>query len=145
MKCEYKTEDYCLLRLPLKYSSAFDKFRCWVNPICIATGRYGGLDLNRRTCPLCKKGTEDEEYIILQCLQYDDIGKQFLTSDSGYGIHNSLLPMILKKQKVGQMLLSSYIGSRLVSILGYCILFPTSMNIQLYFWTKMLLFFVLNI
>ena len=26
MKCEYKTEDYCLLRLPLKHRSAFAKY-----------------------------------------------------------------------------------------------------------------------
>ena len=76
MKREYKTETYCLLRLPLKHRSAFAKFRCGVAPIRIETGRYEGLDVNSRTCPLCKNGIEDEKHVILQCPQYNDIRQQ---------------------------------------------------------------------
>ena len=39
------------------------------------------------------------------------------TSDGGNGNHSVLLPMILTKIKVDQMLPSSYISSLLVSIL----------------------------
>ena len=42
MKREYKTEDYWLLRLPLKQRFAFAKFRCGVAPIRIETWRYEG-------------------------------------------------------------------------------------------------------
>ena len=67
---------------------------------------------------------------------------QHLTVVMGSSIHCCLC---FEKQKVGQMLLSSFISSRLVSSLEYCTLFHISMNIQLYFRTKMCFFFVLNI
>ena len=60
----------------LKHRSAFAKFRCGVAPIRIETGRYEGLDVNSRTCPLCKNGIEDEKHVILQCPQYNDIRQQ---------------------------------------------------------------------
>ena len=31
------------------------------------------LDLNSRTCPICRNGVEDEKHEILQCSLYDDI------------------------------------------------------------------------
>ena len=43
IKRTYKTEQYCLPRLPPKHRSAFAKFRCWLAPIRIETGRYEGL------------------------------------------------------------------------------------------------------
>ena len=43
MKREYKTENYCLSRLPLRQRSAFAKFRCGVAPTRIETGRYEGF------------------------------------------------------------------------------------------------------
>ena len=43
------------------------------------------------------------------------------TSDGGNGNHSVSLPIILIKIKVDQMLLSSYISSLLVCILGFCI------------------------
>ena len=45
IKRTYKTEPYCLTRLPPKHRSAFAKFRCGVAPIRIETGRYEGLEL----------------------------------------------------------------------------------------------------
>ena len=74
-KREYKTENYCLSRPPLKHRSAFAKFCCGLAPIRIETGRYEGLDVGRRTCPICKNGIEDEKRVILQCSLYDDIRK----------------------------------------------------------------------
>ena len=75
MKREYKTQNYCLSCLPLKHRSAFAKFRCEVDPIRIETGRNEGLDVDSRTCPICKNGIEDEKRVILQCSLYDDIRK----------------------------------------------------------------------
>ena len=79
MKREYKTKDYCSLRLPLKHRSAFAKFRCGVARIRIETGRYEGLDLNSRTCPLCRNAIEDEKHVILHCPQYNDIRQQLFS------------------------------------------------------------------
>ena len=55
------------------------------------------------------------------------------TSDGGNGNHSVSLPIILIEIKVDQMLPSSYISSLLVPILWYCISFPISMNVRLYF------------
>ena len=41
-KREYKTENYCLSRPPLKHRSAFAIFCCGVAPIRTETGRYEG-------------------------------------------------------------------------------------------------------
>ena len=60
----------------LKHGSAFSKFRCGEAPIRIETGRYEGLDISSRTCPLCKDGIGDGKYVILKCPQYDDIRQQ---------------------------------------------------------------------
>ena len=49
------------------------------------------------------------------------------------GKHSVSLPIILIKNKVNQMLPSSYIHSLLVSILWYCIWFPISMYELRYF------------
>ena len=76
MKREFKTEDYCVLRLPLQHRSSFAKFCCGVAPIRIETGRYEGLELSSRTCPVCENGIEDESHVILKCPQYDDIRQQ---------------------------------------------------------------------
>ena len=79
MKRECKTEDYCLLRLPLKHRSAFAKFCCGVAPICIETGRYEDLDLYSRICPLCINAIEDEKHVILHYPQYNDIRQQLFS------------------------------------------------------------------
>ena len=63
------------------------------------------------------------------------------TSDGGNGNHSVSLLIILIKVKVDQMLPSSYISSLLVSILCFCICFPISINVLLYFWAKMVTFY----
>ena len=100
MKLEFKTKDYCLLRLPLKHRSAFAKFRFGVAPIRIKTGRYEGLDLSSRTCPVCKNGIENEKHVILKCPQYDDIRQQFFNrapTDDGK------VSSILEGQRLGPL------------------------------------------
>ena len=67
------------------------------------------------------------------------------TSDGGNGNHSVSLPIILLKNKVNQMLPSSYIGSLLVSILWFCIWFPISMTVWLYFGAKMVTFCIIHI
>ena len=67
------------------------------------------------------------------------------TSDGGNGNHSVSLPIILIEIKVDQMLPSSYISSLLVSILWFCISFPISMNVRLYFGAKMVSFCIIHI
>ena len=67
------------------------------------------------------------------------------TSDCGNGNHSVSLPIILINIKVDQMISSSYINSLLVSILWFCIWFPISMNVQLYFVAKMATFCIIHI
>ena len=67
------------------------------------------------------------------------------TSDGGNGNHSVSLPIILIKIKVDQMLPSSYISSLLVSILWFCIWFPISINVRLYFGAKMITFCIIHI
>ena len=67
------------------------------------------------------------------------------TSDGGIGNHSVSLPIILIKIKVDQMLPSSYISSLLVSILWFCIWFPISINVLLYFGAKMVTFCIIHI
>ena len=98
-----------------------------------------------------------EHYIVHACLYgYFDIDStldvihswksdQERTSDGGNGNHSVSLPIILIKIKVDQMLPSSYISSLLVSILWFCIWFPISINVQLYFGAKMVTFCIIHI
>ena len=67
------------------------------------------------------------------------------TSDGGNGNHSVLLPIILIKNKVDQMFPSSNISSMLVSILRFCIWFPISINVRLYFGAKVVTFCIIHI
>ena len=68
------------------------------------------------------------------------------TSDGGSRNYSVSLPIILLKIKVDQMLPSSYISSLLVSILWFCIWFPISINVRLYFGAaKMVTFCIIHI
>ena len=67
------------------------------------------------------------------------------TSDGCNGNHSVSLPIILIEIKVDQILPSSYISSLLVPILWYCISFPISMNVRLYFGAKMVTFCIIHI
>ena len=51
-KTNYQVEPYCELCLPLNHRSALSKFRCRVAPLRLETGRYEGLDINQRICPI---------------------------------------------------------------------------------------------
>ena len=61
--------------LPIQHRSAFAKFRCGVAPLRLETGKYEGLEIERRVCPFCKDTVENEihVHVITQCPLYDDI------------------------------------------------------------------------
>ena len=66
----YQVEPYCRMFLPFKYRSALSKFRCRVAPLRLETGRFEGLDVNQRICPICHKSVKDEKHVLLYCPFY---------------------------------------------------------------------------
>ena len=56
--------------------SAYAKFRCGVAPIKLETGRYEGIPVKDRICPLCNLSVEDELHVILECPTYNVIRNQ---------------------------------------------------------------------
>ncbi len=70
-KSELIPEDYVLRLMSRYHRSTFAKFRCGILPLNIEVGRYRGVKLENRTCPLCKNGVETEIHFLLECNQYD--------------------------------------------------------------------------
>ena len=71
-KFSYSTEQYLLQNIPIRYRSAFAKFRCGVAPLKIETGRYEILYLDKRLCFNCDD-IEDEKHVLLTCPLYEDL------------------------------------------------------------------------
>ena len=67
------------------------------------------------------------------------------SSDGGNRSHNVLLPIILKKTKVVQILQYSYISLLVVPILLYWIQVSVSLNVLLYFGAEMAIFCIKHI
>ena len=65
-KSEYETENFLTFNLPIRHRSALAKFRCWVVPIRIDTGRYERLPLESRLCSQCNS-VESECHVICDC------------------------------------------------------------------------------
>lgn len=72
-KAVYRVEPYCQLFLPVKHRSAFSKFRCGVAPLRLETGRFEGLEVEQRICPVCGLSVEDEKHVLLECSFYQDL------------------------------------------------------------------------
>ena len=54
--------------------SALAMLRCGVAPIRVETGRYEGLNLEDRICPLCDSTEiEDELHFLIKCPVYEDL------------------------------------------------------------------------
>ena len=81
---------------------------------------------------------------MLKCQQLHLSAEQ-RTSDGGNRSHNVLLPIILKKTKVGQILQYSCISLLLVPILLYWIQLSVSLNVLLYFGAEMATFCIKHI
>jgi len=53
--------------------SALAKFRCGVAPLRLETGRFEGLPVEERLCPVCNSETETELHAVIKCHAYDDL------------------------------------------------------------------------
>ena len=72
-KFSYFSEQYLLQNIPIRYRSAYAKFRCGVAPLKIETGRYERIALNERLCFNCDSSIEDEKHVLLSCPLYGDL------------------------------------------------------------------------
>ncbi len=64
-------EDYVLRLMSRYHRSTFAKFRCGILPLNIEVGRYRGVKVEDRICPICKNGVESEIHFLLECKVYD--------------------------------------------------------------------------
>ena len=53
--------------------SALAKFRCGVAPLRLETGRFEGMSLEERLCPLCQTEIETEVHSIIKCSAFNDL------------------------------------------------------------------------
>ena len=82
-KFSYCTEQYLLQNIPIRYRSAFAKFRCEVAPLKIETGRYERKELNERLYINCDN-LEDEKHVLLQCPLYGDLRQSMFIDVVGH-------------------------------------------------------------
>jgi hypothetical protein len=66
--------------MPLKYRSAYAKFRCEVASLRVETGRYERKTVHERTCLYCTNCVEDEFHVLMQCPLYADL-RQTMSND----------------------------------------------------------------
>ena len=52
------------------------KLRLSSHCLCIETGRYKNVPLERRICPMCKSDVEDEYHFMLKCPAYNNLRKK---------------------------------------------------------------------
>ena len=82
-------EDYVVRLMSRFQRSTFAKFRCGILPLNLEIGRYRGIKVENRICPLCKNGVETEIHFLLECDTYDrgdfldnnDVNSDTLTND----------------------------------------------------------------
>jgi hypothetical protein len=86
----YCTEQYLLQNIPIRYRSAFVKFRCGVAPLKIETGRYERRELNERLCINCDN-IEDEKHVLLKCSLYEDLRQSMFIDVVGH--NNNVLTL----------------------------------------------------
>ena len=72
LKSSFGTEPYVKSNISRKARSVLAKLRNGSFPINIELGRYRGLPLERRICPLCKEGVEDELHFLCVCPTYQE-------------------------------------------------------------------------
>ena len=72
-KCSKDPEEYVNFNMKKYHRSIFAQFRCGILPLQIEVGRFRGLDLCDRVCPICNSAVEDEIHFLCQCPYYSDL------------------------------------------------------------------------
>ena len=67
-KTEFATEVYCEMNIKRSQRSLVAKLRLGTLPIRVETGRYNGIEREKRLCLVCKDGSvEDESHVMFHC------------------------------------------------------------------------------
>ena len=66
-KSKLVPEDYVMRLMSRFHRSTFAKFRCGILPLSLEVGRYRGISIENRICPLCKNGIETELHFLFDC------------------------------------------------------------------------------
>ena len=61
-----------------QYKKLICKLRLSSHCLCIETGRYKNVPLERCICPICKSDVEDEYHFMLKCPAYNNLRKRYL-------------------------------------------------------------------
>ena len=77
-KQDFKTELYVSIPMPRSHRSALAKFRSGTAPLQMETGRYEGMPIQERICPLCQQEIETEMHCLLICNKLDDFRQPLL-------------------------------------------------------------------
>jgi hypothetical protein len=79
-KSDMSAEPYVLMNLPKNIRSYYAQFRMGILPIMIEVGRYHGIPLEQRFCPLCTEIQceiiEDEFHLLCICQSYENLRLQ---------------------------------------------------------------------
>ena len=70
-KSELVSEEYVRRLMSRHQRSTFAKFRCGILPLNLEVGRYRGIKVENRICPLCNNDVETEIHFLLECNKYD--------------------------------------------------------------------------
>jgi hypothetical protein len=74
-KTDMTAEPYALLSLPKRTRSLYAQFRTGILPLTVEVGRFHGLALEDRCCPLCEEiqlsYIEDEFHLLCICQSYN--------------------------------------------------------------------------
>ena len=74
LKTDFGTASYLHNHLLTKgQRSALAKFRCGVAPLRLETGRFEGLPIEERLCPICNAEPETELHAVIKCHAYNDL------------------------------------------------------------------------
>ncbi len=70
-KSELVPEEYVRRLMSRHQRSTFAKFRCGILPLNLEVGRYRGIKVENRICPLCNNDVETEIHFLFECNKYD--------------------------------------------------------------------------
>ena len=85
VKSNYKTEKYVTDNIDSNLRSFIAQITCGILPLHIETGRYIGIDRNKRVCKICNSNTEEDEiHFIFVCPKYATSRKLFFGKITKY-------------------------------------------------------------
>ena len=84
LKEKYETDTYLFLYIDKTLIKQFTKIQISNSKLMIELGRHNKTDINKRICPLCKNGIEDEHHFIILCSSLNNIRNKYVCQYSWY-------------------------------------------------------------